>query len=176
VLAIGARLGEMTTGGYELLAPPRPAQKLVHLHAGAEELGRVVRGRTCSAVVDGVRRAGAGDARAAGGAALGRLDPRRRRRLRSEPRADAGRAARHGRGGEDARPALFPADTVYTNGAGNFSGWLHRFYRYPGLRHAGRTQLAPTSGAMGYGLPAASPRRCSSRGATSSTSPATATS
>jgi acetolactate synthase-1/2/3 large subunit len=48
-----------------------------------------------------------------------------------------------------------PADTVYTNGAGNFSGWLHRFYRYPGLRHAGRTQLAPTSGAMGYGLPAA---------------------
>ncbi|MGZ5216653.1 MAG: thiamine pyrophosphate-dependent enzyme, partial [Caldimonas sp.] len=40
-------------------------------------------------------------------------------------------------------------------GAGNFSGWLHRFTRYPGLRHAGRTQLAPTSGAMGYGLPAA---------------------
>ena len=48
-----------------------------------------------------------------------------------------------------------PADTVYTNGAGNFSGWLHRYYRYPGLRHHGRTQLAPTSGAMGYGVPAA---------------------
>ncbi|NWG76345.1 MAG: thiamine pyrophosphate-binding protein, partial [Rubrivivax sp.] len=50
---------------------------------------------------------------------------------------------------------LAPADTVYTNGAGNFSGWLHRFLRYPGLQHHGRTQLAPTSGAMGYGVPAA---------------------
>jgi acetolactate synthase I/II/III large subunit len=50
---------------------------------------------------------------------------------------------------------LAPADTVYTNGAGNFSGWLHRFLRYPGRQHHGRTQLAPTSGAMGYGVPAA---------------------
>jgi acetolactate synthase-1/2/3 large subunit len=50
---------------------------------------------------------------------------------------------------------LAPADSVLTNGAGNFSGWLHRFYRYPGLQHGGRTQLAPTSGAMGYGFPAA---------------------
>jgi acetolactate synthase I/II/III large subunit len=50
---------------------------------------------------------------------------------------------------------LVPEDTVYTNGAGNFSGWLHRYVRYPGLQHHGRTQLAPTSGAMGYGLPAA---------------------
>ena len=47
-----------------------------------------------------------------------------------------------------------PEDTVYTNGAGNFSGWLHRFHRYAGLRHGQRTQLAPTSGAMGYGVPA----------------------
>jgi acetolactate synthase-1/2/3 large subunit len=44
---------------------------------------------------------------------------------------------------------------VYTNGAGNFSGWLHRFVQYHGLQHHGRTQLAPTSGAMGYGVPAA---------------------
>ena len=43
----------------------------------------------------------------------------------------------------------------YTNGAGNFSGWLHRYCRYPALQHHGRTQLAPTSGAMGYGVPAA---------------------
>ena len=50
---------------------------------------------------------------------------------------------------------LVPEDTVYTNGAGNFSGWLHRYCRYPGLQHHGRTQLAPTSGAMGYGVPAA---------------------
>jgi acetolactate synthase-1/2/3 large subunit len=50
---------------------------------------------------------------------------------------------------------LAPADTVYTNGAGNYSGWLHRYVRYFGLQHHGRTQLACTSGAMGYGLPAA---------------------
>jgi acetolactate synthase-1/2/3 large subunit len=50
---------------------------------------------------------------------------------------------------------LAPADTIYTNGAGNYSGWLHRFCQYPGMQHAGRTQLAPTSGAMGYGVPAA---------------------
>ena len=50
---------------------------------------------------------------------------------------------------------LAPEDTVYTNGAGNYSGWLHRYCRYPGLQHHGRTQLAPTSGAMGYGVPAA---------------------
>jgi acetolactate synthase-1/2/3 large subunit len=50
---------------------------------------------------------------------------------------------------------LVPEDTVYTNGAGNFSGWLHRYTRYAGLQHHGRTQLAPTSGAMGYGVPAA---------------------
>jgi acetolactate synthase-1/2/3 large subunit len=50
---------------------------------------------------------------------------------------------------------LAPADSVFTNGAGNYSGWLHRYCRYPGLQHHGRTQLAPTSGAMGYGLPAA---------------------
>jgi acetolactate synthase-1/2/3 large subunit len=50
---------------------------------------------------------------------------------------------------------LAPQDTVYTNGAGNFSGWLHRYVQYPGLQHHGRTQLACTSGAMGYGFPAA---------------------
>jgi acetolactate synthase-1/2/3 large subunit len=44
---------------------------------------------------------------------------------------------------------------VWTNGAGNFTGWVHRYVRYAGLQHHGRTQLAPTSGAMGYGLPAA---------------------
>ena len=50
---------------------------------------------------------------------------------------------------------LAPEDTVYTNGAGNYSGWLHRYVRYPGLQHHGRSQLACTNGAMGYGFPAA---------------------
>jgi acetolactate synthase-1/2/3 large subunit len=48
---------------------------------------------------------------------------------------------------------LAPVDSLYTNGAGNYSGWLHRYVRYFGLQHHGRTQLAPTSGAMGAGLP-----------------------
>jgi acetolactate synthase-1/2/3 large subunit len=50
---------------------------------------------------------------------------------------------------------LAPPDSVLTNGAGNYSGWLHRYYRYQALQHGGRTQLAPTAGAMGYGVPAA---------------------
>jgi acetolactate synthase-1/2/3 large subunit len=50
---------------------------------------------------------------------------------------------------------LAPPDTVYTNGAGNHTGWMHRYLRYPGMQHYGRTQLAPSSGAMGYGVPAA---------------------
>jgi len=49
---------------------------------------------------------------------------------------------------------LLPADAVLTNGAGNFASWLHRFYRYPGLARGRKTQLAPTNGAMGYGVPA----------------------
>ena len=156
VLAIGARLGEMTTGGYELLAPPRPRAE-----AGAPPRRRRgarprLRRRAAAAVVDGVRRAGAGDARRRPRAPRwAAWTARRRCRLRGEPacrrrssRSTWPRSCRRS-------PRHLPADTVYTNGAGNFSGWLHRFYRYPGLRHAGRTQLAPTSGAMGYGLPAA---------------------
>ena len=154
MLAIGPRLGEMTTGGYELLAPPRPKQKLVHLHAGAEELGRVYAGdlllqssMACAAPALATLEAPpsprwADWTRAAGADYEANRQP--------TPVAPLDMAevvstlARH-----------LPADTIFTNGAGNFSGWLHRFYRYPGLRHAGRTQLAPTSGAMGYGLPAA---------------------
>ena len=154
VLAIGARLGEMTTGGYTLLEPPRPAQKLVHVHAGAEELGRVY-------AADLLLQA----SMACAAKALETLDP-----PAEPPWSEWTRAARADDEANQSAPAvepvdmaqvvktmqrLAPADAVYTNGAGNFSGWLHRFHRYAGLRHAGRTQLAPTSGAMGYGLPAA---------------------
>ena len=104
MLAIGPRLGEMTTGGYELLTPPRPTQKLIHLHAGAEELGRVYAGDVLLQSSMACAAPALADARAAAVAALGRVDPRRCRRLRRQPAADAGRAARHGRGGEGARP------------------------------------------------------------------------
>jgi acetolactate synthase-1/2/3 large subunit len=154
VLAIGVRLGEMTTGGYTLLQAPRPSQKLVHLHAGAEELGRVY-------AADLLLQSSL----ACAGKALETLAA-----PTSVPWTAWAEAAHADYlANQQARPVapldmaevvktlqrLVPEDTVYTNGAGNFSGWLHRFAQYPGLQHHGRTQLACTSGAMGYGLPAA---------------------
>jgi acetolactate synthase-1/2/3 large subunit len=154
VLAIGVRLGEMTTGGYTLLEAPRPAQKLVHLHAGAEELGRVY-------AADLLLQSSL----ACAGKALETLAA-----PPSVPWAEwADGAHRDYLANQQSTPTepmdmaqvvktlqrLVPEHTVYTNGAGNFSGWLHRFAQYPGLQHHGRTQLACTSGAMGYGLPAA---------------------
>jgi acetolactate synthase-1/2/3 large subunit len=154
VIAIGARLGEMTTGGYTLLAPPRPAQKLVHVHAGPEELGRVY---AADLLLQASMQCAA--------KALETLTP-----AQELPWGEWTRAAHADyEANLVATPVepmdmaevvktvqrLAPEDTVYTNGAGNYSGWLHRFCRYPGLQRHGRTQLAPTSGAMGYGVPAA---------------------
>ncbi len=154
VLAIGARLGEMTTGGYSLLDAPRPAQKLIHVHAGAEELGRVY-------AADLLLQA----SMASAAKALEALAP--------PPTVVWAAWTLSARIDYDANllpvpvqpldmaevvktiQRLAPVDSVLTNGAGNFSGWLHRYYRYPALHQGGRSQLAPTSGAMGYGVPAA---------------------
>ena len=154
VIALGIRLGEMTTGGYTLLQAPRPAQKLVHIHAGGEELGRVY-------AADLLMQS----SMACAAKALESLSA-----SSSLPWAETAVAARADYEANlvapDVEPMdmavlvktlqrLLPEDTVYTNGAGNFAGWLHRYGVLPGLQHFGRTQLAPTSGAMGYGLPAA---------------------
>jgi acetolactate synthase-1/2/3 large subunit len=154
VIAVGPRLGEMTTGGYTLLDVPRPAQTLVHIHAGAEELGRVY-------AADLMLQAGM----AAAGPALESLAA-----PTAVPWAAWTAAARADYLDNLASPTispldpaevvrtlerLVPADTVWTNGAGNYATWLHRFHRHTGLAAGRRTQLAPTSGAMGYGLPAA---------------------
>ena len=154
VIAVGLRLGEMTTGGYTLLQAPRPQQKLVHIHAGAEELGRVYQ-------ADLLLQA----SMACAAKALESLAA-----PNTVPWADSARAARADYEANLVAPdvapmdlavlvktlqRLLPEDTVYTNGAGNYAGWLHRYGVLPGLQHHGRTQLAPTSGAMGYGLPAA---------------------
>jgi acetolactate synthase-1/2/3 large subunit len=154
VIALGVRLGEMTTGGYTLLEAPRPKQTLVHVHAGAEELGRVY-------AADLMLQASVNYA----AKALESLSapPQIGWRAWAES-ASADHAAN--RVPSPVEPLdmaelmltverLLPEDTVYTNGAGNYSGWLHRYVRYRGLQHHGRTQLAPTSGAMGYGVPAA---------------------
>ncbi|MBT9595520.1 MAG: thiamine pyrophosphate-binding protein [Vitreoscilla sp.] len=154
VLAIGVRLGEMTTSGYTLLEPPRPRQALVHLHPGAEELGRVYQ-------ADVALQASL----ACAGKAL--------ETLAAPPAVPwaAWTASAHAdfeahREHPPVEPLdmavvvktlerLAPPDAIYTNGAGNYAGWLHRYLRYGALARHGKTQLAPTAGSMGYGLPAA---------------------
>ena len=155
VLAIGVRLGEMTTGGYTLLEAPRPSQKLVHLHAGAEELGRVYAADLmlqCSLAVAGqaleTLKPPASALRWAGSAAAAHADYEANHEAPAVAPMDMAQAIK-------TVQRLAPHNTVYTNGAGNFSAWLHRYTRYFALQHHGRTQLAPTSGAMGYGVPAA---------------------
>ena len=154
ILAVGPRLGEMTTGGYTLIEAPRPKQKLVHIHSGAEELGRVY-------AADLMLQA----SMVCAAKALETLAPPVSVAW-SEWTAAAHADYEANLVAQDVSPLdmavvvktvqrLAPSDTVYTNGAGNYSGWLHRFCRYHGLQHEGRTQLAPTSGAMGYGVPAA---------------------
>jgi acetolactate synthase-1/2/3 large subunit len=154
LVALGIRLSEMETGGYSLIEPPRPRQALIHAHAGSDELGRVYAPDIALQVTTNAMPE-----------LLGRWLPPARR-----PWTDWTRAARADYEATAVAPPvepvdmaqivktiqrLCPVDTIYTNGAGNFSGWLHRYLRYRGLQHAGRTQLAPASGAMGYGFPAA---------------------
>ncbi len=155
ILAIGVRLGEMTTGGYSHLRVPRPAQRLVHLHAGAEELGRVYAADLllqCAPAVAGQALAAleppAGMPRWADWAAATHADYEANHEAVAVAPLDMAQVIK-------TVQRLAPVDTIYTNGAGNFSAWLHRYTRYAGLQHHGRTQLAPTSGAMGYGVPAA---------------------
>jgi acetolactate synthase-1/2/3 large subunit len=152
LIVAGARLGEMTTGGYTLLDPSRPAHNLVHVHPGVEELGRVYQAAlpinsgmpqfaAAFAALDGVDGAKWADWTRAANADY--LD-----NLVSQPTPA---------GSFDFGAAMnwlnerLPRDAILTNGAGNYSGWVHRFYQYGPIR----TQLAPTNGSMGYGPPAA---------------------
>jgi len=154
ILALGVRLGEMTTGGYTLLEAPRPAQTLVHVHPGAEELGRVYAAdlmlqSDLSAAARALEALSpAGDLPWGDWTASAAVDYAANHEAAAVEPMDMAQVVK-------SIQRMVPDDTVYTNGAGNFSGWLHRFIRYRGLQHHGRTQLAPTSGAMGYGLPAA---------------------
>lgn len=151
LLAVGPRLGEMTTGGYALIEVPRPRQTLVHVHMGAEELGRVFQAEL---------PINAGMANfAAAARKLTPVDPtswaastdagHRDYLDYTAPTPNSG-AVQLGEIVAHMRDTL-PPDTIVANGAGNYSGWVHRFWRF---REFG-TQLAPTSGSMGYGVPAA---------------------
>ena len=151
LVVVGARLGEMTTSGYTLLESPVPRQKLVHVHPGAEEIGRVFQPEL------GILSSPSHFARAC--AAMAPVENPPWKGSAEEAHADyaawSGRRETPGRVQMwdviDTLNRMCPEDTIFTNGAGNFSQWLHRFHRYTGWR----TQLAPTSGAMGYGVPAA---------------------
>lgn len=150
VLTVGARLGEATTDGYTVPPLTAPDRQLIHIHPDPEELGRVYQTdlAICASMDEFAESAALWDE--------GEIIS-----------FDAGTQA-HDEWEEwaTAHPAdhtldmgacvqfmrdTFPADTIICNGAGNFAGWWHRYWRYEGFP----TQLAPTAGAMGYGVPAA---------------------
>lgn len=153
VLAIGPRLGEMTTSGYTLFDAPRPRQSLIHVHSDALELGRVYQADLM--INSGMREIAA---------ALDELPP-----CNNPIWGEQLQQAKAELQLWQQEPAIFkqehaplnlwqvvqelqrscPADTIITNGAGNYATWAHRYFLYGGFR----TQLAPTAGAMGYSVP-----------------------
>ncbi|MCT8002656.1 thiamine pyrophosphate-binding protein [Sphingomonas sanguinis] len=150
LIVLGARLGEATTDGYAIITPDHPGQTLVHIHPDPEELHSVY--RTDLALCCDIHRA------------VGLLELQASEASKphpsgaeahadylawSHPAARDGVTLDLGQCVAAMRKAL-PADSIICNGAGNYSGWWHRYWRYePGC------QLAPTCGAMGYGVPAA---------------------
>jgi acetolactate synthase-1/2/3 large subunit len=151
VIAVGPRLGEATTDGYTLISPDHPGQTLVHVHPDPNELGRVYATDLpiCAdmgefaEMIDGwvdpdlVRFSCGEEAHIEW---LEWSDPK----PREDVRLDLGPCVA-------AMREQLPQNTIICNGAGNFSGWWHRYWHYGPMP----TQLAPTSGTMGYGLPAA---------------------
>jgi acetolactate synthase-1/2/3 large subunit len=148
LLVIGSRLGDIATRGYTTLEAPRIPQKLVHVHADPKELGRVYE-PDLAIVASSPEFL----------AALEPVDGSHRADWFGSAHADFLASLRHKRGpGElDVGTVMkylrkrLPADAFLTNGAGNYTVWCHRFYAFRRYR----TQLAPCSGAMGYGIPAA---------------------
>lgn len=157
VLAFGTRLGDIATDNYSLLTPPRPRQRLIHIHADYAELGRVYQaqlaiqsgiGPGCAMLAALPSPPVASMQRWAGWTRDARVD--------HEGFATPLEPASHLQGVDMCAAmthldAVLPDDSILSNGAGNYTVWLHRFYRYRQVR----TELAPTCGAMGYGLPAA---------------------
>ncbi|MBV8193659.1 MAG: thiamine pyrophosphate-binding protein [Alphaproteobacteria bacterium] len=151
ILAIGPRLGEATTGGYTLFDIPVPTQPLVHVHAGAEELGRVY--QATLPINSGMAQF------AAAARAMKPVDGARWKANLEGARADYLENIKPNQqpGAVNLTEIVgwlnkrLPDDVIVTNGAGNYAAFLHRFFQYRGFK----CQLAPTSGAMGYGVPAA---------------------
>ena len=150
LLVVGARLGEMTSSGYTLVEAPLAKQTLIHVHAGAEELGRVY--RPALAINSGMAQFVEALAGLAFDAAAWRAESEALHESYlawSKPRPIPGELQY----GEIIQwlAERLPEETLVAGGAGNFAGWLHRHFRYKGFR----TQLGSTNGSMGYGFPAA---------------------
>ena len=148
VLVLNARLGEMTTGGYSMFDIPKPKQYLIHIHPDPNELGSVYQpdiGLVCNSA-EFIKKA---------------VNNSKEHQNKSPTKERANYQAWQ-------KPLttpgnvkmevvikklsnILPEETIITNGAGNYNGWLHRYFTYKGWR----TQVGSTSGSMGYGLPAA---------------------
>ncbi|MBI1392112.1 MAG: thiamine pyrophosphate-binding protein [Alphaproteobacteria bacterium] len=151
LIALGPRLGEMTTSGYELIRAPNPEQGLIHIHPGADELGRVywadvaINASPDRFLVEANRRRRDPNAAWATQAHEGH-EAYQAFSTPIEVKEGVNLSSVFGQLGDLAGPKA-----IICNGAGNYAAWLHRFHRHRGYK----TQLAPTSGAMGYGFPAA---------------------
>ncbi len=173
IIAIGPRLGEMTTGGYTLLQAPRPLQKLVHIHASAEELGRIYQAdlaicatmnaaaRSLEVLTAPVHVPWIEQSMQARKDYLLNIKPQALPGLPWDTEGGADDQAHHDALGAINMPHIvqtlqkhLPPDAVITNGAGNFASWMHRYFKYHGLAKGHKTQLAPTNGSMGAGVPA----------------------
>ncbi|WP_372868638.1 thiamine pyrophosphate-dependent enzyme, partial [Pseudomonas sp.] len=150
LLVVGARMGEITSGGYSLLDIPVPRQKLVHVHAGIEELGRVY--QPTLAINSGMVAFAALAATLEPGSNALHADWTRRLNVHYLANLDCPPSPGPVQLGEIMawlRERL-PEDAILSNGAGNYAVWVQRFYQYRRFR----TQLGPTNGSMGYGVPA----------------------
>ena len=152
LVLVGGRLGEIPSQGYSLLSSPSPKTKLVHIHPGAEEIGRVYRPHL--AIHSSPNRFVAALKR------LAILPNRAWRESANAAHADFvawTETATPQPGDVNLGEIMIwlrdhvPADTILCNGAGNYASWIHRFYRFRGYM----THVAPTSASMGYGMPAA---------------------
>ena len=151
LIVVGARLGEMTTSGYTLIEIPNPKQALVHVHPAGNELGSVYRAdlpinATAATFADFLESLPK-PASTPWSATRKELNDTYLASLKAVPTPGAVQMAEVVRMVSD----MMPENGIVTNGAGNYAGFVHKYMQYKGYRSC----LAPTSGSMGYGLPAA---------------------
>ena len=148
VLVLNARLGEMTTGGYSMFDIPKTTQYLIHVHPDPNELGSVYQpdiGLVCNSA-EFIKKA-----------VNNSKEHQNKSPIKERANYQAWQKPLTTPGNVKMEVVIkklsniLPEETIITNGAGNYNGWLHRYFTYKGWR----TQVGSTSGSMGYGLPAA---------------------